>query len=517
MTTSSTTERVAAASAQEALGDQPRHVAVLIVGSGFAGLGAAIRLERAGHHDFLVIERGPEVGGTWRDNTYPGAACDVPSHLYSFSFAQNPSWTRSFSTQPEIQAYLRRTAQTSGTLDRHLFDCELLAARWEAASARWVVRTSRGAFTADMLVTAFGALCEPALPDIPGIASFAGEVFHSSRWDHATSLAGKRVAVIGTGASSIQLVPQIAQQVAHLDVYQRTAPWVMPRRDRAYSRLERLAFARVPGFQRLSRGLIYAGRELTAIGFSYRPQILKMAQKQALRHLHAQISDPALRAAVTPAYTMGCKRVLLSNDYYPALARDTVEVVTTPIASVQPDGVVTSDERLRPVDVLIVATGFHVTDSPAADLIEGADGRTLGAHYRDVGQQAYKGIATAGFPNLFTLVGPNTGLGHTSMIYMIESQLNYLVAALGVVRDQGLSTVEVRQQAQDRYNEDLQRRMRRTVWTTGGCASWYLDEQGRNTTLWPGFTFAFRAITRRFDLESYNGNCVRQADRQPRS
>jgi cation diffusion facilitator CzcD-associated flavoprotein CzcO len=515
MTSSTAATAVSSTAGTVAASDAPRHVSVLIVGSGFAGLGAAIRLAKAGRNDYVVIERGSEVGGTWRDNTYPGAACDVPSHLYSFSFALNPNWSRSFSPQAEIQAYIRRTAEESGTLDHHVFDCEMLAAHWDAEAGQWVVETTKGRYTAKILVTAFGALCEPSLPDIKGIESFAGEIFHSSRWNHDYDLTGKRVAVIGTGASSIQLVPQIARQVSHLDVYQRTAPWILPRHDRAYSAAERFAFKHVPGFQRLSRDLIYLGREITAVGFCYEPRLLRLMSKQATAHLRKQVNDPVLRAAVTPNFEMGCKRVLISNDYYPALTQYNVDLITDGIAEVRPNAIVTTDGTVREVDALVVATGFHVTDSPAAGLIKGADGRTLGEQFREFGHQAYKGTAAAGFPNTFALVGPNTGLGHTSMVYMIESQLNYLLDALDVIDRNDLATVEVRRGVQAEFNATLQKRMKRTVWTTGGCASWYLDAHGRNTTLWPGFTFRFRKITRRFDLGAYTSTTHADLSTEP--
>jgi len=485
------------------LADPPRAVGVLIVGGGFAGLGLAITLSRAGRADYVVIERGGDVGGTWRDNTYPGAACDVPAQLYSYSFALNPGWSRSYSPQPEIQAYLQAVADRYGVRDHHVFDCELLSASWDATAGHWAVETSQGSYTAGVLVTAFGALCEPALPDIPGIEAFGGHVMHSARWDHDVDLTGKRVAVIGTGASAIQIVPQLAATAAHLDVYQRTAPWVLPRHDRAYRSWEKLAFRYVPGYQRLARAAVYASKEVTALGFCYQPRILKFAQRQALGNLRRAVRDPELVSRLTPAYVMGCKRVLVSNDYYPALARDTTELVTEPIAELRPDAIVTVDGVAREIDVLVLATGFHVTDNPAAALIKGADGCTLGEHWAEFGMQAYKGTTVAGFPNLFHLVGPNTGLGHTSMVYMIESQLNYVMDALAVMDREQLATIEVRPEAQVEFNRAVQRRMGRTVWTTGGCASWYVDAHGRNATLWPDFTFAFRRLTRHFDLDAY--------------
>lgn len=321
----------------------PRQVAVLIVGAGFGGLGAAIGLAASGEQDFLCVERGAEVGGTWRDNTYPGATCDVPSQLYSFSFALNPGWTRSFSTQPEIQDYLRAVARDSGVLDRFRFGVEFLAASWDDERALWQVQTSAGPVTASLLVSAAGALSEPKLPDLAGLDTFTGPVFHSARWDHGQDLTGKRVAVIGTGASAIQIVPAIAGQVARLQVYQRTAPWVLPRRDREYRRLERWAMRRVPGVQRLLRGLTYLGREATVPMFIAVPRLGSLVSRAATVNLRRAIADPALREKAQPHFALGCKRVLISNDWYPTLARDNVELITEPISHVTGDAVVTSD------------------------------------------------------------------------------------------------------------------------------------------------------------------------------
>jgi cyclohexanone monooxygenase len=485
-------------------GDGRRAVHTLIIGSGFAGLGAAIRLMKEGREDFLVVERGSEVGGTWRDNTYPGAACDVPSHLYSYSFELNPRWSRSFSPQPEIQEYLRSVAAKYDVARKHLFDTEVTLARWDAAEQRWLVDTTNGAFSATVLVSAVGALCEPALPDIKGIDTFRGELFHSARWNHDVHLDGKRVALIGTGASAIQIGPAIAGRVAHLDVYQRTAPWVMPRHDRRYTRLESLAYRRVPHLQRFAREAIYWGREAFVLGFAYEPKILQIAQRAARRNIEKAIEDPELRRKVTPDWQIGCKRILLSNDWYPMLARPHVDLVTDRIAEIRENAVVTADGTVREVDAIVVATGFHVTDSPTFERIVGKDGRSLAQVWDATGQQAYKGAAVAGFPNLLFVIGPNTGLGHSSMVFMAESHLNYLASALDVMEEQGIATFEVRADAQRAYNTNLQARMQRTIWQTGGCASWYLDKHGNNTTLWPGFTFEFRRLTRRFDVAAYD-------------
>jgi len=481
----------------------PDRVHTLVIGAGFAGLGAAIKLDEAGHRDFLVVDKGDSIGGTWRDNTYPGAACDVPSQLYSFSFAPNPSWSRSFSPQPEIQAYLEDVARQSGVLDRFRFGVTVQDAAWDEQDSVWHVATSAGPVTADIVISGSGGLSEPKLPEIRGIDDFAGEIFHSARWNHDYDLTGKRVAVIGTGASAIQIVPEIAKKVAHLDVYQRTAPWVIPRNDRPYTNVERFAFRHLPLVQKAYRTAIYWGRELYVPAFTLAPRLAAPAKAAALANIRKGISDPELRKAVTPDYQIGCKRILISNTYYPTLDRDDVEVVTDPIAEVTPTGIRTADGTEREIDCLIVATGFYTTDQPIAHHIKGRDGRTLADVWAEHGMASYKGTTTAGFPNLFQIVGANTGLGHSSMVFIIESQIAYILSAIEQMRSRGIVAVEPRQDAQDAWNADLHRRMGRTVWSTGGCASWYLDAHGRNTTLWPRTTFAFRELLRRFDMEKY--------------
>ncbi|MCX6395882.1 MAG: NAD(P)/FAD-dependent oxidoreductase [Propionibacteriales bacterium] len=486
----------------------PPRVRVLVIGAGFGGLGTAIKLDEAGQGDFLVIDKGDSVGGTWRDNTYPGAACDVPSQLYSFSFAPNPNWSRSFSPQPEIHAYLQDVAQKSGVLDRFRFGVTAQDASWDETDQVWNVVTSAGTVTADVVISASGGLSEPKNPEIDGIDDFAGEIFHTARWDHQTDLSGKRVAIIGTGASAIQVIPEIAKTVGHLDVYQRTAPWVMPRHDRAYTRAERLGFRFVPFFQKAYRTGIYWGRETYVPGFTRAPKILTPARTMALANIKKGINDPGLQAKVTPDFQIGCKRILISNTYYPALAQENVEVITDGIAEITPTGVVTRDARTgelsaRDVDVLIVATGFYTTDQPIAHHIKGRDGRTLGDVWAEHGMASYKGTTTAGFPNLFQIVGANTGLGHSSMVFMIESQISYILSALQQMGAGQIAAVEPREDVQAEWNSDMHQRMSRTVWSRGGCASWYLDEHGRNTTLWPRSTFAFRQLLREFDIEKY--------------
>jgi cation diffusion facilitator CzcD-associated flavoprotein CzcO len=477
------------------------HVQIAIAGSGFGGLGTAIRLRQQGIDDFLVFERAADLGGTWRDNSYPGCTCDVPSHLYSYSFALNPGWSRSFSPQPEIWEYLRRCAHRFGVLPHIRFDHEVRSARWDGRSRCWHLDTSRGEFTADVFVAATGPLSEPSIPDLPGLPSFRGTAFHSARWDHGHDLTGRHVAVIGTGASAIQFVPRIQPRVATLRVFQRTAPWIMPRRDRALTRAELALFGAFPPAQRAVRSAIYWGRELYALGFLH-PRLAGAAQSVALRHLRRSLPDPALRDQLVPDYTIGCKRVLLSSDYLPALARENVELVTSGVREVRPDGIVTADGAEHRVDTIIFGTGFHVTDSPIADRIRGRDGRTLAEAWGG-SPQAYLGTTVTGFPNLFLLLGPNTGLGHTSIVFMAECQIEYVLRALRFMRSSGVAVLEPRPGAQQEFVTGVDARMRETVWMAGGCSSWYLDRTGRNSALWPGFTWAYRRRLRRFRPGDY--------------
>ena len=477
------------------------HHRIAIVGSGFSGLGMAIRLKQEGIDDFVVLERAAELGGTWRENTYPGCACDVPSHLYSFSFAPNPDWSRTFSRQPEIWAYLRRTAREQG-VDAHIrYRHEVTSASWDATRELWRVETSAGELTASMLVVGAGPLAEPKLPEIDGIEDFEGEIFHSARWNHEHSIEGERVAVIGTGASSIQLIPRIQPKVGELHVFQRTAPWVTPQRDRPIKRWEQRLYRAFPLAQKLMRGAIYAARELFVIPFMH-PRKGSPPERIALRHLRAQVSDPQLRAKLEPNYRIGCKRVLISDSYYPALQQPNAELVTDAIAKITPRGIVTVDGVERVLDTIILGTGFHAADPPAAEWIFGGDGRSL-AEAWDGSPQTYLGTVVNGFPNLFVLVGPNTGLGHNSIVFMIESQLHHLIAGLRYMEQRGLELIEVREQVQQRYDEEIQRRLQGTVWESGGCASWYRNSQGKNTTIWPGSTWPFRRRLRTFDPGDY--------------
>jgi cation diffusion facilitator CzcD-associated flavoprotein CzcO len=478
------------------------HSRIAIVGTGFSGLGMAIRLKQAGIDDFVLLERAGDVGGTWRDNTYPGCQCDVPSHLYSFSFAPNPDWSRTYSRQEEIRDYLRDCARRFGIYPHVRFDHDVRTAAWDEDAECWRIETSQRRLSARLLIAAMGPLTEPQIPPIPGLDRFAGAMFHSARWDHGHDLRGERVAVIGTGASAIQFVPRIQPDVERLHVFQRTPPWIVPHTDRPIGRIERRLYRTLPLLQRLVRAGVYWGREWLVLGFVFTPRLMQLPEALARRHLGRQVRDPALRRKLTPDYTIGCKRILPSNDWYPAIVQPNVEIVTDGIREVTRDAIVTADGRERRVDTIILGTGFHVTDVPAAAHVRGRDGRLLSEVWRD-GAECYLGTAVAGFPNLFFLIGPNTGLGHTSMVFMIESQLAYLMDCVRTMEARGLSTVEVRAEVQAAFNAEVQRRMRRTVWMTGGCASWYIAANGRNTTLWPDFTFRFRRRTRRFDPASY--------------
>lgn len=479
-----------------------QHVHIAIVGTGFSGLGMAIKLKQQGYNDFVVLERAADIGGTWRDNTYPGCACDIPSHLYSFSFALNPHWSRMYPQQREIQSYLRHCARRFGIIPHIRWRSELLDATWNEEEQHWHLTTARGQFTATLLILGNGPLSEPSLPHIPGIERFKGALFHSAQWNHDYDLMGKRVAAIGTGASAIQFVPQIQPHVAQLKLFMRTPPWIMPRMDHPLPHWQRTLFHLVPLTQRLFRTRIYLEHEITALGMVYRTDILEKGSVIATRHLRRQITDPTLRAKLTPHYAMGCKRILVSDDFYPALVQPNVDIVTEPICEIREHSIVTADGEEHEIDTLICGTGFRVTQAQIPQHIHGHGGQSLAAAWQN-GISAYLGTTVAGFPNLFLLIGPNTGLGHNSMVYMIESQFTYIMSCLSYMQRRRLRSIEVDADTQNIFNAELQQRMQKTVWTSG-CKSWYLDAAGNNTTLWPGFTFEFRHRTRHFDAQNYH-------------
>jgi cation diffusion facilitator CzcD-associated flavoprotein CzcO len=477
-----------------------RHYRIAIVGAGFSGIGLAIQIRRAGIDDFVILERSAGVGGVWRANTYPGCQCDVPSHLYSFSFAPKHDWSRYFAPQAEIWAYLEDCTNRFGVRPHLRSHTTVHEARWDDVEQLWRVETSAGSITADVLVAAVGGLSEPSVPSIPGLERFEGVMFHSADWRHDHDLTGEAVAVVGTGASAIQFVPEIQPVVGRLTIFQRTPSWVVPRFDAPIGRRARERYRRHPWLQRLVRRAIYWSRELLVPGFARTGGPLRVTALLARRHLRRQVPDERLRAMLTPEYSVGCKRILLSDTWYPAIQQPNVEVVSTPIAEVRSRSIVTTDGAEYLADTIVLGTGFRVTTHPAFDVIRDGGGRSLGEVWREAGMAAYKGTAVAGFPNLFIMTGPNTGLGHTSMIFMMESQFAYVVDA---VRRLESAAADPLPEAQRAYNDRLQAALAKTVWNTGGCASWYLDAHGRNTTLWPGYTWQFRLATRRFDIANY--------------
>jgi len=478
------------------------HHRVVIIGSGFSGLGMAIRLKQAGIEDFVILERAGDLGGTWRDNTYPGCQCDVESNLYSYSFAPRATWSRTYAPQAEIWDYLRECARKFA-LEKHIrYQHEVQSATWDDAAARWRIETAGGPFTAGVLVAATGPLSEPSIPAIPGLNEFPGPRFHSAAWDHGVDLAGKRVAVIGTGASAVQFVPRIQPEAARLYLFQRTPPWVLPHRDRPVRGLARALYRTVPAWQRVVRSFVYWSRELFVRPFM-RPRPNSLPERLARTHLERQVADPGLRARLAPSYAIGCKRILISNVYYPAIQQPNVELVTDDIREVRGRAIVTGDGHEREVDVIILATGFRVTEMPFASRVTGRDGKSLADRWRP-SPSAYRGVAVAGFPNLFFLLGPNTGLGHTSVLVMVEAQLRYVMGSLRHLERSGMSAIEVRREAQDGFDAEVQSRLRDTVWNAGGCRSWYLDSTGRNTTIWPGMTWPYVNMLRRFDPAAYH-------------
>ncbi len=475
----------------------------LIIGAGFAGLAMAYKMKMAGIHDFVVLEQAEEVGGTWRDNTYPGCACDVPSHLYSFSFAPNPSWSRMFAPQPEILAYLKRFVEENHLRRYIQFGTRVTGASYDESTGMWEVHSEGGkVYHARTVIAGMGPLNRATLPEIPGREEFRGVTFHSSAWNHDYDLTGKRVAVIGTGASAIQLVPAIAPRVGKLSLFQRTPPWIIPKPDFEISAGAQRRLGRSKLLQHAAHDVLYWLLELRGVGWIVDPRLQGWVKRTALKHLRASVADAELRARLTPSYTIGCKRILLSNDYYPALQRPNLELITEALQEIRADRLVTRDGREHEVDAIIYGTGFQVADFIVPFEIRGRGGLELNQVFRQRGVEAYLGTSVAGFPNLFFLLGPNTGLGHSSMVFMIESQARYVLDALHTLREKRLKSVEVKRSQQDHFNQQLQQRMGHTVWATG-CKSWYLSKDGKNPTVWPGFTFEYRLRTRRFDTASY--------------
>jgi cation diffusion facilitator CzcD-associated flavoprotein CzcO len=485
---------------------------VIIIGSGFAGIGAAIRLRQRGVRDITILERADAIGGTWRDNTYPGAACDIPSHLYSLSFEPKPDWSRRYAPQPEIRAYLESCVDRHRLRPHVRLGRTVVSGRFDDVTGTWTVRTDRGErFTAEVLVSAIGALRDPAYPPIPGRECFAGPQMHTARWDHDVELEGRRVAVVGTGASAIQVVPALAGRARHLTVLQRTPAWIMPRRDRAYTRLEKALFRRSSPLRRLHRAWIHARLEGRLVFFGRSVRLNRLAQRRALAHLRSQVPDRELRRRLVPDHRVGCKRILVSDDFYPALVRDDVTLETAPIARVEPDGIVTADGRHIPLDAIVWATGFTVDDPLGPLDLIGRGGVSLQERWADR-PSAYLGISVPDFPNLLLLLGPNTGLGHNSIIHMIESQIDHLVAAVDRLREPEVAALDVRPERLTSFVDEVDARHEGLVWASG-CHSWYLDDRGRNFTLWPGSTVGYRRRAAAFDAHDYRE--LRHAEPEP--
>jgi cation diffusion facilitator CzcD-associated flavoprotein CzcO len=475
---------------------------VAIMGAGFSGICMAIALKKAGYKSFRVFEKAGDLGGTWRDNRYPGCACDVPSHLYSFSFEQNPDWSRSFSPQAEIWRYMKDCAAKYGILSHFRFNAAIASAAYDETLHIWKITLKNGeTITARALVSGVGALHLPAYPKIKGLENFAGRAFHSSEWDESIDLANARVGVIGTGASAIQIVPSIAAKVKQLTLFQRTPPWVLPRMDQGFSERAKRRFRAIPGLQRLFRSAIYMRMEMGALGFLGNRKMMLRIEKLALGYIERTVTDPALRKKLTPDYQIGCKRILISDDYYAAFNRSNVALETAAIDHATAKGIVTADGREHELDVLIYATGFRATEPLAEIDIEGRGGHSL-AHDWRYGSQAYYGMTVSGYPNFFMLLGPNTGLGHNSIIFMIESEVRYVMHCLAWLFREGADAVEVKSKVQRDFNTRLKAQMDRTVWQSG-CHSWYLNENGTNSTIWPGFTFSYWWRTRQPDPHEF--------------
>jgi len=473
---------------------------VLIVGAGISGIGLGIRLQDAGFDNFVILEKAADLGGTWRDNTYPGCACDVPSALYSYSFAQKPDWSRAFAGQAEILDYVRDTAQRHNIPGFIRFNQAVERAQWRESKNLWEVQTGDQLYLARTVVACSGYLHEPIIPNIPGLKDFQGKLFHSSRWDHDHDLSGERVAVIGTGASAIQFVPEIQPKVQQLTLFQRTPQWVLPKPDHPIPKIEE-NFFRLPFTLNAWRKMLYGGFETFGIGFR-KPALLRQIQKLGEAHIRLAIKDPALRAKLTPDYTLGCKRVLMSNQYYPALNQANVDVFATGLKEVRGNTLVGQDGSECQVDTIILGTGFFVTEPPIADHIYNDAGESLSQMWQD-GMQAYRGTTIAGLPNAFMVLGPNLGIGHNSAFIVIEAQINYILSTLQTMRDQQLSRVEVKADSQRSYNRKVQKDLQGTVWNTGGCSSYYLDKNGFNSVGFPWSTLKMQRLLKDFDADSY--------------
>ncbi len=484
------------------LSEKPRPLAFIIIGAGFGGVGMAIALKKKGEESFVILERSTDVGGVWRDNSYPGAACDVPSHLYSFSFEPNPNWSHVFAPQKEIYDYLKGCARKYDLLRHIRFDAEVKEAQFNDRNNLWEVTLTDGSLlTTTTLVSATGQLSRPVYPKLKGKEEFKGHVFHSARWDHDYDLAGKRVAVVGTGASAIQFVPAIADKVAELKVFQRSPAYIIPRPDRPYTEGEKARFKHVPLAMKIHRAMIYLRYEARALAFTRFKGLMKVAIGVPFRRLLTKhVADPALRAKLIPDYPMGCKRMLLSSEYLATMSRPNVDLVTDSISHVTKSGVVTNDGSLHEVDAIIYGTGFAATEFLAPMRIVGRNGVDLNHAWKG-GAKAYLGMTVPDFPNFFMLYGPNTNLGHNSIVYMLESQIAHILRCLKAMKSKRATQIEVDAKIYNDYNSNIQQRLKNTVWN--GCRSWYVDANGHNSTNWPGFTASYRRVTKYGALAAY--------------
>ncbi len=482
-------------------GSRGRSRSVAVVGGGFGGIGAAVMLRRAGYRDVTVFERSERIGGVWHHNTYPGATCDIPSHLYEFSFEPNPRWSRRYAPQAEIQAYLEDVARRNGVLDRVRTSTEVEHARWEDDDGKWVLETSAGVHEADILITACGQLSVPSEPAIPGLESFDGPAFHTARWRHDVELAGKRVAVVGTGCSAIQVVPAIQPIVERVDVYQRSPGWTLPKMDFAYKERTKRLFERFPVLQRLDRAAIFAFMEVASAGMTGRRWILALFRAAARRQIEKAIQDPDLRRKVTPSDEVGCKRIMLTDEWYPALTEPNVALVTDRIDEITPTGIRTVDGAERPADALVLATGFKTHGFVAPMEVVGVHGRTLAEEWAEV-PRAYLGMSVPGFPNMFLLYGPNTNAGAGSVIYTIEAGMGHVIAALDELERADARRIELRREAADEFDRELRAALSGTVWHSG-CTNWYVDANGNDPNQWPWLWTTYRRRTARLEPGVY--------------
>lgn len=478
-----------------------RPPSILIIGAGFGGIGLGVLLRRAGIHSFTILEKADSLGGTWRDNTYPGAACDVPSHLYSFSFAPDSQWSRKWAAQPEILSYLERVSQQSGVTEHILFGVAVDSARWDDESRQWVVSVTDGrTIRADVLVAAVGQLNRPSIPNLSGMGSFTGPMFHTADWPHDVDLTDLRVGVVGTAASAVQVVPALAERTRHLSVFQRSPNWILPRGDRAYRSWEKSLFRAVPATARVYRTWIWANHEARFPALRGRWPFTSIARRLLDQHLAEAVADPELRARLTPDYPVGARRVLSSDDYYPAVARPDVELITEPIARVTPAGITVSGGREIPLDAIVLATGFRSTEFLTPMTIVGRGGRNLHKDDWATGARAHLGLSMPRYPNLFLMYGPHTNLGHNSIVFMLECQARHIVSCIRSLEPG--ATVEVREDAFAQYSRRLDDDLDRTVWSHVE-SSWYRDARGRIATNWASGTPRYWWLTRRAATRAY--------------